>query len=409
MSGIFHVGWGFSCLRYLDMYSTVTPEPAVRRRTISDDLTVYEDNVGEDEIDLGVMNGSADEEKAKLHADRNTSKKDEKAIDESQFFFTKPLTVEDKPVFPVASTKQVAPCRHEPSVSSYTLRSDPEGVSMSSNLTSPNDSSPSINPDGSFGMPNFSNLSKKNWQGKDDRALGKPEKQVSTSRMKDPDAINLAIQRNIYPINKKEKLDDVQGTQMKRMASNSTLSTKQSNLSPLVEGNAEDISPNTEETSSRSNGGGRRAPTLRHDLRQSQPQEEQLDRPRLTIQRTSSKKSGGSTRSSRSHSRENVPSSYPVASKGRNRSKQSWHRTPPQDKTEPSVSAHSGSQRYHRASSGAHSKSPKTFSSSGSNPPPTISDGMSSKEGLPDDSKHLNGYNEDVDEHVVSYNGIRKI
>jgi hypothetical protein len=28
---------------------------------------------------------------------------------------------------------------------------------------------------------------------------------------------------------------------------------------------------------------------------------------------------------------------------------------------------------------------------------------------LPDDSKHLNGYNEDVDEHVVSYNGIRKI
>jgi hypothetical protein len=404
------------CLRYLDAYSTASRDISeMNPRSISeDDLTVYEDSDAQDsDRDVG-MNCSSDEEKANRSMGMNAApKQNREDVDNSPFVFPQPKPVERKTPSPATNIKEVGPGKREPSVASSTERSDPEGVASNLFQKAPsptfNDSSPSIDPDGVFGASYFTSVSM-NTRKRDNLGNNPYEKRMPSTRMKEPDAINVPFQGKSYPNNIKETLGDVQAPPMKRYSSTSSLSTKRSNLSPLVEGNAEDLSP--DDTSPQTilgnlnaahpvGNSGRNTPSPWSDTRQGQQQQQQADR-------TKSTKPVASTRSSRSRSREKVvQSSYPLSSLARSSSKQSRHSTTPPQQKVPLVSALLGSQRYSRSGSGGQSKSPKTASSravestsstpddSGSNPPPTISDGMSSKEDLSDDANKKNiGSNE---------------
>lgn len=405
------------CLRYVDLYSTAPRDVSEMNspRTISeDDLTVYEDSDAQDsDRDIG-MNCSSDEEKANRRMGMNAAPTLNREDVDNSFVFPQPKPVELKTPFPATNIKEVGPGRREPSVASSTERSDPEGVAinnLSQKAPSPtfNDSSPSIDPDGVFGASYFTSVSM-NTRKWDNLGNNPYEKRMPPTRMKEPDAMNAAYQAKSYPNNSKAKLGDVQAPPMGRYSSTSSLSTKRSNLSPLVEGNAEDLSPddispqtipgNLNATRPVGNS-GRITPTPWSDTRQGQQQQQQADR-------TMSTKPGASTRSSRSRSREKVvQSSYPLSSVAKGSSKQSRHSTTPPQQKVPLVSALLGSQRYSRSGSGGQSKSPNTASSravestsstpddSGSNPPPTISDGMSSQEDLSDDANKKNiGSNE---------------
>lgn len=365
------------CLRYLDVYSTAPSEDSVlNARTMSEgDVTVYEDTDDTEDSDRGVGIYGRDEEKANRHKGTHAPK--------SHVFLQTPQPMESRSPSPASSL------RREPSVASSTERSDSEGfANLSQEAPDFNDSSPSIDPEGVLGNSYFTSISMNS------RKTNKPydETRLPVTRKKEPDAINFAFQPKPHPINRTGKLDKGEA-KIRRMPSSSSISTKHTNLSPLVEGTMEDASPDEPppETAPRTihsnrqvGYNGRMTPT-----RQGQQQQKQVDRTRTT-------QSGASSKSSRSRSRENVVrSSYPVSRVGGGRSRHST--TPPQQKTVPVVPALSGNQRYSRFGSGGQSKSPKTVSSramessnstpddSGSSPPPTISDEMSSEEDMSED------------------------
>jgi len=180
-----------------------------------------------------------------------------------------------------------------------------------------------------------------------------------------------------------EDLDDPQG------AVGAVLPTPRhpsnvSHLSPLLEASGEDVSPNTDESGLPTGSSGQVGDNLRtmEAMRRVIHQQQQ--------QASSSKKSGTSTKSSRSRSRENKGGGGQV-------SRQSGASATASRKTAQSVSTRSVHSSHSKRSMGSRLSSAPSAStmssmagsailtddeSTGSNPPPTISDGMSTKESL---------------------------